>query len=826
MDTLTYPIFTDIVSEYNAVQQSCPPPFDFTDSSATPPSVLPSLTSNPCLIVTNPITAGTYYELEFNLANNFWGCQFNLGNAACGTHIRQAFAHGLDKNQFLTIELSGTGQAIDNPAPSGVTLGSPNPCAWDTSHPQTGSNCVTNAPGGTAYHLQSSTVAGVACPGAPSTPGFTYTPQCGTPDFCAAADHLIAAGIATGKNSATCVLTGVSSSVSTNPIQFYVRNDDIIRLHAGNSYAQFICALLSGAYTTACTGISVIVGPGPPFCGFLTSTTGLNLCWWVYTAGFDHIDTFDNSLYNLYDSRFVDGIPSIKPPCSTLAVPTTNPSNYVWLCNPTYDSDIEQAEFAPCLTAPPSTAPDCPGTSQLSAQSAANQAQDIFGQNAYTIPLYTPTEQFAYATGWTRAVVHQLDGFRPPGNYFLTLDAYNPSPPVPETIRQAYSSSTKTSNPFAFSGSPQDAGVIGSVYDSLAMTDPSAPTTTYMDWMAVSNFQLAPSQLTYIPPPGTVDAFRYTLRNDIFWQTGQRLTAWDVAFSYSAYRVNGVMPGLSPVTGIKVLSPTQFDIDVNAVGPYTKLNLSNPVIPARDWVNNSICTASVWDAAANNPNFAVANSALTACIAPSSAVTPSGVITPNASNIDSTKVQPTYDPVAAGNLIGSGPWVCQSGSTVGSGCSSNGTSSPPAGGSWTFQRYGKGTAPGSSLNVYFRSNGNLALYAWTGNTGIFTTDFLNFSQSAFCFMRSPVPSGCNRWGMGIGNPTGSSSSLASVGLVQISIVQRFVGVNWVSPYNWVNSPPPNIAVYPPILYEGGVTMNPANLAGCTSSFNNGGGYDC
>jgi hypothetical protein len=276
------------------------------------------------------------------------------------------------------------------------------------------------------------------------------------------------------------------------------------------------------------------------------------------------------------------------------------------------------------------------------------------------------------------------------------------------------------------------------------------------------------------------------------------------------------------MTGIKVLSPTQFDIDVNAVGPFTKLFLSTFVLPGRDWVNPSVCTASAWDAAANNPNFGTANAALTACIAPSSAVTPAGVITPSGSNVNNAKIQPTYDPVADHNLIGSGPWMCGSGSVIGGpSCSSSGTQNVGVGQSWTLTRYGMGTTPASSLNTYFRSSGNLALWAWTGMTGNFNQDFLNFGTATLCFAKTPIPPSCSRWTMGIGNPNGGP-----VGLTQVSILVRFVGVNWVSPYDWNALPPQNIAAFPPVLYEGTVTMNPARLVGCAVPYNSGGGYDC
>ncbi len=838
MDTLTYPIFSDEAAEFTALQAS-PSPIDFTDWPLHP-SLISSFTSNSNFQVTAPISDAGYFELQFHMGQNFWGCQFNYGNAACGTHIRQAFAHGLDKNIFISTELGGNAQPIDNPVPPSVDLNTPDPCAWDATHVQSGTGCIVNGAGGTAYHLAAAT-AGTGCT---STPAFAFTPGCGTPDFCAAADHLIAAGLATGKNPSTattnpCVLTGIAvSAVTVNPIQIFVRSDNTPRLHAGNSYLQFICALFTGTWSAGCgvppSTTNIFTGSAGPigsFPGFTTSTTTVALTWWLYTAGFGNVLTFDSNLFFTYDSQFVSGISMIKQssggPCSNQSVPTFAASNYMYLCNSSYDTNIQNAEYAPCLTAPgdPATGQthltvtfaNCPGTSSPSAASAAYKAQDIYGQNVNTIPWWSGKNQFAYLTGWQGGVLHKGDGFTPPGNYFTMLNAWNPSPAVPGTVRQGYKQGTGSVSPFISSEHhPWDIGIQGAIWDSPGRANPDSP-QAYLDWMTIKTDQLAAGGLSYTPPAGTVAAFRYTLRNDLFWHTGQKVTAWDLAFSYIAYRAVGVGAGLAPMTGIKVLSPTQVDVDVNAVGPFTKLFLSNLVLPGRDWVSNSVCTASAWDAAANNPDFPTANTALTACIAPSTAVTSSGVITPTASNVDSAKIQPIYDPVKSGNLIGSGPWQCGFGSGVGGpSCSSSGTQSPVVGGQWTLTRYGTGTIPGGSLNTYFRSSGNLALWAWSQERGLsFTEDFLRFSIVNLCFGQPVGTAGCYVWQHGIG---GSAAGMV-VGLAQVSIVQRFVGVNWVPPYDWRIAPPQNIVAYLPVLHEGAVTLNPCSIDPVN-------GYDC
>src|SRR5712692_7898643 len=670
MDTLTYPVFTDSSAEFNALQQPSSP-IDFTDWPLSASLIAP-LDSSPAFQVTSPISDAGYYEPAFHMGQHFCGCQFTFGNAACGTHIRQAFAHGMDKNVFVTTELSGQAVPIDNPVPPSVTLNSPNPCNWDAQFPQTGSNCIVNGQGGTAYHLATATTGG----GCTITPAFSYTPGCGTPDFCAAADHMIAAGLATGKNPSTastnpCVLTGIAvSAVTANSISIFVRSDNTPRLHAGNSYAQFICALFTGAWSTGCglggsSNNVVFVGQQFGFPGFGTSTTTVALTWWVYTAGYGNVLTFDSSLFFSYDSRFVSGISTIKSPsgpCSAQSVPTSSPTNYMYLCSSSYDANVEQAEFAPCLTAPgdPSTGQthltvtfaNCQGTSSPSSASAAYKAQDIFGQNAFTIPWWSGKDQFAYLTGWQRAILHKGDGFTPPGNFFLTLNAWNPSPPVAGTLRQGYKQGTGSVNPFISSEAQNlwGQGIVNDVWDVPGRTNPDSP-QAYLDWMTIKTDQLAASGLSYVPQSGTVAAFRYTLRNDLFWHTGQKVTAWDLAFSYIALKATGASlgSGLAPITGVKVLSQSQVDVDVSGVGLFTKLYVGSTIVfPGRVW---SSCGASTWDTSANKQDFTATNTALTPCIGPN--VSSSGVLLPSASAVDISKISPTYDPVAAGTFIGS-----------------------------------------------------------------------------------------------------------------------------------------------------------------------------
>jgi ABC-type transport system substrate-binding protein len=793
-NTLTTPFFTDENSEFVCLQTGC---IDLTDWPLSP-ALISQLIPNPGLFVTSPISAKEYFELEFHLGTNFWGCQMNFGNSGCGRDIRQGVAHLVDKTIFTSTQAEIAGLAItnDNPYPPSTGLPSPNPCAWDPLFPQTGPNCTVGSAGGTAYHLAAAT--GVTYP---------WQPALGSLDFCAAATHFISAGVATGKNSATCVLTGISSAASANPVNLFPRSDSPPRLELGNGIGQGICALFTGSFTTGCTPyLSVNPGPSTAFPGFSTSPTTVSQTWNMYTAGFINVLTFDNGFYFSYNSQFVSGIPSIKQPtgpCSSQSVPSFVATNYMYLCNSNYDSISRQMEFAPCLNAPGDPSPgqttptfaNCPSSSQLTATSAGYQTANLFGQNAYTIPIWSGQNQYAYLSNWRRAVLHQGNGLL---NYFSTLNAYSPNPAVPQTIRQGYKQTTRSLNPYIAS-TFWDFGIIGNIWDSLNTVNPEG-NSQLLDWMTARTSVIQNSGLSYVPPNGTIATYRFQLRNDIFWQDGRKLTAWDVAFSYQSLKATGSFQGsaLAPMTGVKVLSATQMDVNVNGNGPFTRLALTSPtIIPGRYWSGQ--CQGGIWDA----------NVAL-------------GKVPDTCMTADPNKIQPTFDPLAAGILVGSGPWACKSSTGMtGGGCSSSGSMNPPVGGSYTLSRYGTGTTPGGSLNTFFRSNGNLALWTWTSNTGTFSTDFLNFGVVSLCFGAPTGTAGCTHWQQGIG----SSGAGSTVGLTQVSIVQRYVGVNWIMPYDWVNSAPAGITTPSPVLYEGTATLNPASVAGCANPYPVG-GYDC
>jgi hypothetical protein len=136
--------------------------------------------------------------------------------------------------------------------------------------------------------------------------------------------------------------------------------------------------------------------------------------------------------------------------------------------------------------------------------------------------------------------------------------------------------------------------------------------------------------------------------------------------------------------------------------------------------------------------------------------------------------------------------------------------------------------PGASGD-YVRSSGNLALWLWSEDTGDFTRDFLTVALVAACYRQPaaplggiPAPSSCAHFQQGIGANGGPKV----VDITTVGIVNRFMGLNWVSPFNWYTSPPTGIAPLTAlVLYEGSATLNPASIVSCNVTYP-AGGYDC
>lgn len=486
-------------------------------------------------------------------------------------------------------------------------------------------------------------------------------------------------------------------------------------------------------------------------------------------------------------------------------------------------------ETAPCLSSPSdpvsgsaSNEPGglCTGTQKLSAISAGIQAEDLFGKKALTIPIEFSSNQDGYVNGWTQVDDNPDGGI---STMFTWLNAYNPTPTNPGTIRQGMSQTTHSVNPYIASTS-LDLVIVGDIYDTLYVADPLSD-FQLINWMTVSTQQLSNSSLIYGDgvtgaPAHTMTTYRFTLRPDLFFQDGNPVTSYDVAFSYLSMVGSGAFlgGGASDMTGITVLNPHQFDIGVSSVGPFVLIALTNiPIVSARFWSNAG---QSVWGSAVSacltgactDSQYTLTTTHLPSCV---------GGCTVSAADmeINQNDIVATFDPIAqpTNMMIGSGPWECVSSSNIlGKGCSSTGSQNPGTGGSYTLTRYGNGLAPASSISgLYFRSSGDLALYLWSEQNDV--NPLLAFVSVASCFELAVNVNGpCGHFQQGIGNPGPGTI----VGVTQVTISERFYNLNWLAPYEWSTSPPTGIMPLTPVLHEGSVTLSPASVVGCPS------GYDC
>jgi len=319
---------------------------------------------NTAVMCSLPVPDHGYFELQFNLANVFWGIPMSYGNSSAGVELRQGIAHLINKQSFaannpacLNVACYPNDAAI--PActtTAGCTNGglpTPNPCNWDTLFSESSSsNCIVGSPGGTAYNCAYST----SCPtgSVTGTNTFAWQATIGSPDFCATAQHFIraftSAGITGVMTNASCELvapTGgwpavVTTITTAGGVCAWVMPTANVcmgiqttepRKSLDEGIGQDICALFSPAWTGGAgwttlagqpvycdisnTGTgNVACGGGPcpflqevegldTFCGFSTSTNGTpNNCWGMLTAGFGQAFPFDSTAYYVYNSLF------------------------------------------------------------------------------------------------------------------------------------------------------------------------------------------------------------------------------------------------------------------------------------------------------------------------------------------------------------------------------------------------------------------------------------------------------------------------------------------------------------------------------------------
>jgi len=870
-------IFTNEVIEYGNIQTSGTT-IDFTDWPV-PGSVNPSAFTTTPFYLTATVPAQGYYEIEFMQANTFWNCNFAFGVSKCGQEIRLGIAHMIDRANFAANDpniVAGAGVPIDLPIAT-TTAGNAavaNRCSWDPLSVEFGNRAGTtcaqeldsNYHGGVAYRNQTAPVTGNPS-GCSTTVVSACQPQ-GSPDLNLAAQHFVNAGIASGFNAATSVLTGLATGISicgqagsgcTVP-NFFVRNDHLPRLDLGNAYASQICYLFTGSFTIPCTPfLTVTDGSITQFLGFQTSPNSVNKSWWFYTAGFSGPTFYDGSYFFGYDSTFASA--SCPTPgtascttivlgggtCNNAAVPTASAGDYQYICSPTYDSLALQLETSPCLSNTVAPNPDpltgsntnsslangqCQGTTILTSHSALLRAEDYFGRFVLTLPVFETKDQFGYlqcdpsqvvggscpaGSSWSRAVNDADLGL---ANFWTWLNTYSgrSGSGLANTIRQGFKEKIRNENPFIAS-TIWDVFILGNVYDSLYVRDPLSAGTVF-NWMTTST--TPESAVSYNgglsgPPAGTCTqasgcTYRFTLPTYLTWQDGRQVTAYDVAFSYLALVGNGAFLGTGGATmsGITILNPLQFDISVQSNGPFELQTLTGiPIIPGY-WASG--VGGSTWASAV------AACSGKTPCAdvqytLSGTTVNCAGACTnfPAANmQVNTAWLSPAYSPIASHTFVGSGAWTC---GTV-SGTTGSGTCDSPAGAGSAALSFTL-----SANNNYFRSTTKAATWIWSGESDQSGQALAAASAVGSCDNVAVNLSGtCGHYQQGIGNP----GSGTPVSVSTVTSVDAFYLVNWVAPFNWATSTPVGIgAPFPPVLYipttgqafDGSFTLTPAPTTG-------------
>jgi hypothetical protein len=499
----------------------------------------------------------------------------------------------------------------------------------------------------------------------------------------------------------------------------------------------------------------------------------------MYTGGFGGVFPQDTP-YFLYNSQFVDK-QAIAGPCSSTAA-FVFPGNYVYACLSTPGSNEDQATF--CMETAPSfdianatAATGLPAPCNTPAITGGvtgawgNQTEVIHANHVVTIPLWAGLDQMVAShnpAGWSRFVTDQGNGL---ANFNTWLNAYSATPAQAGTIRQGFKTNPHTVNPYQIS-TVWDFYLATNMYDSLSFQNP-VNHNQLVDWLTSGS-----QKLTSVPsyaPTGTAVTYRFNLRNGVFFQNGQKLTAWDVVYSLKTFWDYGAFQsgGLFPINGITVLSPFTFDMHLQYDGPFLKFGLTgNTIIPAALW------SANPADFGSTGPVGSCISSATQAgCLDATYAVDPISLSTPQCTSGSSGGVSclvpasdmvvgatlATVDPLAQGNFIGTGPWVCEgiigAISTLGGGCASpSGIMSGAT--SVTLTRYDQAVA--GTAHEYFRSSNSLARYIWTANIGT-SQDSLTQSTVASCVGKPVGTAGCTHWQNGIGSNTPGTPTVVAAG---------------------------------------------------------------
>ena len=733
IDKLNFQVYSNSATEFTSLLAGGSDGVDIVDAHV-PPTYLgvqgyADFRTDPRFSVTLP-EENLYdiFGIDFNMNNtSFWGVPFNGGfdPTSRAENIRQGIAHLINRDGFIIQNLGGKGYRADCFAPylqlappKGIgQLLCPRPQDITPLVPQNGGISSWNVCSWEQTFLAKYNES-ASCNGAYSL-GSNYDASGAvledTTDFCAAAAHFILAGLANDRNS-DCTLTNhLVGTAQTDSVSLWVQPTEsgkmlkvlgdtlahVINKLMGRHDAIIECGLSN---MDAITGVEGhFLSPTSPPNGVqggdyrsllqalnqynlaaYNSATACNHPWQMAALGWNFNQNPDQ-FYTIYNSQF----------------------SFNAYQNATYDRWSSMTEYNSTIQG-----------SVLSAESA----EYILGSEAINIPIWSSYSNFVYLNGWTNVVNQQGVGT---ANSWTALNAWSSNPTIPGVLRWGLDESTARLNVFTSISNP-DTTVLGEVYESLFASNPYSPEQV-IGWMA--NYfrdETHGTQPTECPASlnetGTfisvAHCIKVTIRGDIPFHdilncvpatsdclASHIVTASDVKFSLLNFHLtnlidviglNGTAAGLAPQlpaaafsnyggTNGAGLSET-FLVALSSQSPYDLGNLALvPIVPQHVW--HSI--------GATGP-----------CLAEG---TPQCIVDP------SYIAGSSSDPISGNRLIGSGPFVCASGdlgvtgTVIGGGCTSSGSSSVGPGGNIVLRRFGKGLDPNYA---YFRTSAKLLQFQW------------------------------------------------------------------------------------------------------------------
>jgi ABC-type transport system substrate-binding protein len=764
VDKLQVQVYTDEVAEYNAMLQTPSSALDLGDWPLPASDVSPFV-SDTRFFVSAANSEFGMFEFDFNHANTYFGTNDAHGNVAANIELRQGIAHLINKPAIVSDLFSGLANGIDNAVPpgqgllcSGLGCTGNNPLPYtfvDTANGRTVS--LTGACGWeTIAALQTGCVSAFrqTTTDTLDSVGFV-TASAANPDFCDAAQHLVNAGLATGVNAADCSVAGLhTAALDSGSIILWVRSDNPPRLAVGNDLAIRLCELFDGVGVTSCPQVTVTRGNIAQAVGAVFSTSTVQLDWHIYTAAWGLTPIFDQ-LYALYNSAFASSACGGKK--------ASFGQDYGYFCNSQYDAFTSMLEF---------------NDTTSGAVASAQMAMQIFGQSVATIPLWSQAIRVPYEKSFTG--VSDASGLGP-SQYFSTMNAWSPTPPLPATLRWGFKQGTVNLNIF-LATTQWEFYVYSNIYDSLIATAPYNATTPFA--YLASSYSSVVADTTgkcgngdLFPVAGTQSCLIFNLRPNAFWQDGRAVTGSDIKFSMLAYKqipgpLSSGVSGLIDVTYQSGPSPGTNAVfaHLSSKSVFAVFSVGGePIIPQHIWASDPTTACPGGVTGTTIPTACTVNPALTTADPITTSVCTSSTAT-NCGGVAAGALCTTF--VAAGCrglFIGNGPWICAnlnlsgtpaSEGPTGNGCTSTstltaGTQAVDAGGTIVFKRNGFGFPSYQAANNYYRSSRDYKNFLWADRLNSGTVGFTDAGNFGACWssgatrltISSTQNSGCLHWAL-------------------------------------------------------------------------------